>query len=59
MIKEVYVYYDMDHNDCQVFDSMKKAKIYAEEHWEIIEWTEDANGASDNEYVRIYKRKIN
>lgn len=30
---KVYVYYDSDHGDLEVFDSLEKAKAYADKMW--------------------------
>lgn len=65
----LYIYHDHDHGDIGVFDSLKKAKDYAEKAWECapedeedygMKWEECGKGDwSRGEYQRVYTRELN
>lgn len=56
----VYVYYDADHNDVQVFESLEDAKFYAMQNWpdEEEDWVDCEAGSYYGEYVTIYKKAV-
>lgn len=61
---EFYIYFDADHFECEIFDSLEKAKAYAEQQWPDasyygFEWEESEDQWSYAEYVTLFKRKVN
>lgn len=59
MKKKLYVWYDADNNQLEVFKTLKKAKDYGDEMWpdQDLEW-EGGNGHWSRDYEHIYEREI-
>jgi hypothetical protein len=63
-----YVYEDHDNNETYAFDSLKKAKKYAEDHWgkesiDVESWEKGKNQNGDKswstcEYVTITETEV-
>ncbi len=58
---KVFVYYDMDHGDLEVFASMKEAKAHADECWPDSvdeEWEDCGDSINRAEYQSIHTKNV-
>ena len=58
---QLFIYYDMDHGDLQVFKTFEEAEQYRNEQWGgDPEWEDCGDHMHDlvSDYVTIYKREV-
>ena len=57
----VFVYYDMDHGDMEVFPTLEEAKAHADECWPDSideEWEECGDSIHRSEYQSIHTKFV-